>query len=73
MLVLGRKQGESIRIDEGIVVTIVGIQGNRVRLGINAPENVRVVRSELEVRSPESADSSAGRPVKAQTVGRSVA
>ena len=48
MLVLGRKQGESIRIGTEIEVTIVGISGNRVRVGIKAPDHVRVLRQELE-------------------------
>jgi carbon storage regulator CsrA len=51
MLVLGRKSGESIRIGEGIEITVVGISGNRVRLGIQAPESIRVLRSELEEKS----------------------
>jgi carbon storage regulator len=48
MLVLSRKYGERIRIGEGIEITVVGIDGNRVRLGIDAPARVRVLRGELE-------------------------
>jgi carbon storage regulator len=47
MLVLTRKAGEKIYIGEGITVTVLDVKGSRVRLGINAPEEVRVVRSEL--------------------------
>jgi carbon storage regulator len=47
MLVLSRKIGEAITIGEGIVVTVTRISGNRVTLGINAPGDVRVLRSEL--------------------------
>ena len=47
MLVLTRRSGESLHIDGNIKVTIVKISGNRVRVGIEAPENVRVVRGEL--------------------------
>jgi carbon storage regulator len=58
MLVLGRKSGESIRIGEGIQITVIGISGNRVRLGIEAPDSVRVLRGELEPRGPMACSSS---------------
>lgn len=47
MLVLSRKPGESITIDENIVVTIVEIRGDKVRLGIEAPKDVKVHRQEV--------------------------
>jgi carbon storage regulator len=48
MLVLTRKIGESIVVPElGIVFTILEIQGNKVRLGISAPDNVSVYRHEV--------------------------
>jgi carbon storage regulator len=47
MLVLSRKKGESIIILENIVVTVVGIQGDKVRLGIEAPKDVAVHRREV--------------------------
>lgn len=47
MLVLTRKRGELIQIDGNIQVTVISVQGNRVRLGIEAPENVSVRRGEL--------------------------
>lgn len=47
MLVLSRKIGEVIEIGEGVAVTVVAIQGNRVRLGIVAPEGVRIIRQEI--------------------------
>ena len=47
MLVLSRKIGESVVIGEGITVTVTRINGNRVTLGITAPDDVRVLRSEL--------------------------
>ena len=48
MLVLSRKSGESIVIDGDIRLTIVKVAGNRVRLGIEAPSDVTVTRSELQ-------------------------
>ena len=46
MLVLTRKEGESICIGDKIVVTVIRVQGSRVRLGIEAPKEFRVLRSE---------------------------
>lgn len=48
MLVLSRKIGEKLVIDGGIVVTVNRIAGNRVTLGIEAPDHVRIIRSELQ-------------------------
>ncbi len=53
MLVLSRRESERIRLGEGIVVTVVRISGDRVRIGIEAPENVPVVRDELAPKSVE--------------------
>ena len=49
MLVLSRKFNESIVIDGGIKITVVEICGNRIRLGIEAPKEVGVMREELVV------------------------
>jgi carbon storage regulator len=47
MLVLTRKIGERIVIDNRIVVEVLSVKGNRIRLGIEAPAGVDVLRSEL--------------------------
>ncbi len=47
MLVLSRREGEIIKIGEGIELTVVSIRGDRVRLGIAAPPEVQIVREEL--------------------------
>jgi carbon storage regulator len=47
MLVLTRRPGESITIGDDIVVTVVNAAGGQVRLGITAPQHVRVVREEI--------------------------
>lgn len=54
MLVLSRKSQESITIGENITVRIISIRGNTVRLGIEAPKEVSILRSEL-ADSPPSA------------------
>ncbi len=47
MLILSRKKDEQIVIGDDITVTVVEIRGNKVRLGITAPEEVRVDRMEI--------------------------
>ena len=49
MLVLSRKQNERIRVGESVVVTIVRVNGDKVRIGIEAPSEMRVLRDELEI------------------------
>lgn len=55
MLVLTRKSQEQILIDGQIVVTVVKIHGNAVRIGIEAPQDVRVVRGEIAAQPPRPA------------------
>lgn len=47
MLVLSRKKGQSIMIGEDIEISVVDIQGDQIRLGINAPRNVSIHRKEV--------------------------
>ncbi|GAA4158502.1 hypothetical protein GCM10022286_11470 [Gryllotalpicola daejeonensis] len=47
MLVLTRKIGESIVIGEGITITVVDVKGDTVRVGVDAPRDVKVQRSEV--------------------------
>ena len=49
MLVLSRKESQRIRLGDSIVITIVKISGDKVRVGIDAPASVLVLRDELEV------------------------
>ncbi len=48
MLVLSRRESERIRLGDSIVVTVVRVSGDKVRLGIEAPRDVLVLREELE-------------------------
>jgi carbon storage regulator len=52
MLVLSRKVGEQVIINSNIIVTVLAVCGNQVRLGIKAPNHVRVLRGELTNWSP---------------------
>lgn len=56
MLVLTRKIGEKIVIDNCITVTVAAIEGNKVRLGICAPNDVRIDREEVHQRVREFAE-----------------
>jgi carbon storage regulator len=59
MLVLSRKLNEKIVIDGGIVVTVVKIDRNQIRLGIEAPSHVRVFRQEIAGTSPRTSSGDA--------------
>jgi carbon storage regulator len=48
MLVLSRKQSQRIRLGDSIVITVVRVAGDKVRLGIDAPRDMLVLRDELE-------------------------
>lgn len=64
MLVLSRKQQETIVIDSQIRVTVLGIHGNTVKLGIDAPREVAVRRHELIPHSVVALPLSDLRPVQ---------
>jgi carbon storage regulator len=69
MLVLTRRLGEQLVIADDIIVTIVAIEKNKIRLGIDAPPSVRVDRQEVHERrvaehaEPFSVESDTGCPV----------
>ncbi len=50
MLILTRRVGETLMIGNDVTVTILGVKGNQVRVGINAPKNVAVHREEIYER-----------------------
>ena len=47
MLVLSRKQSETVQVGNDITITVLGVRGGTVKLGIEAPANVRILRGEL--------------------------
>jgi carbon storage regulator len=65
MLVLSRKVQEKIAISDNIRITVLSIRGNRVRLGVEVPMNIKVIREEL------SSPSDAGPEAEGPTVPRS--
>ncbi|MBU7594567.1 carbon storage regulator CsrA [Metabacillus halosaccharovorans] len=54
MLVLTRKTGETIQIGDEIEVTVLSIQGDQIKLGINAPKNIEIHRKEIYLSIKES-------------------
>ena len=62
MLVLSRKQGERILIGDQISVTVVRINGGAVRLGVNAPAHLSVIREELKVRMERALEQASAEP-----------
>ncbi len=54
MLVLSRRERERIRVGDAIVVTVVRVAGDKVRLGIEAPADMVVLRGELAPRDGEA-------------------
>jgi carbon storage regulator len=59
MLILTRKAGETIVINDNIRVTVLSVQGNQIRLGVEAPEDVPVHRQEIHERIKAQAEAAA--------------
>ncbi len=53
MLVLTRKQGEKIRIGNDIVLTVVGVSDNQIKIGIEAPADIKILREEIYLKVKE--------------------
>ena len=61
MLILTRRAGETVMIGSDVTITVLGVKGNQVRIGINAPKDVTVHREEIyeRMQSEQTSDSGA--------------
>jgi len=75
MLILTRRVGETVMIGDDVTITVLGVKGNQVRVGINAPKHVAVHREEIYERikreqHSDEVDNNPTRGVGARACGR---
>jgi carbon storage regulator len=58
MLILTRRIGETLMVGDNVTVTVLGVKGNQVRIGVNAPKEVAVHREEIYQRIQREKESS---------------
>jgi carbon storage regulator len=65
MLILTRRVGETVMIGNDVTVTVLGVKGNQLRIGVNAPKDVAVHREEIyeRIKREEEQESRSGAPV----------
>mgnify|MGYP001362341550 CR=1 FL=1 len=64
MLILSRKKGEAIKIGDDIEITVIAVQGDQVKIGIDAPKTVEVYRKEIYEQIQEENKQAASSPDK---------
>jgi carbon storage regulator len=63
MLILTRRVGETLMVGDNVTVTVLGVKGNQVRIGVNAPKDVAVHREEIydRIRKESEVDNAAAK------------
>ncbi|HJO36892.1 MAG: carbon storage regulator CsrA [Pseudomonadota bacterium] len=59
MLILTRRIGETVMIGDDVTITVLGVKGNQVRIGVNAPKDVAVHREEIYLRIKQEQEQAA--------------
>jgi carbon storage regulator len=71
MLILTRRVGETLMVGDDVTVTVLGVKGNQVRIGVNAPKSVAVHREEIYERIRKENEAGAVTGVVNSNVGNS--
>jgi carbon storage regulator (csrA) len=61
MLILTRRVGETLMVGDNVTVTVLGVKGNQVRIGVNAPKDVAVHREEIYDRIRKESENAAAK------------